>query len=114
MLLAAIGLYGLVAPLDSLRTHEISIRVALGASRQEVLRLDIWRGLRMTVAGLAAGIAMAMASTRLLSGLLFGVTPSAPVTFVAVALRLCIVALFAKLASGAPRHARRSNGSFAV
>lgn len=68
----------------------------------------------MTVAGLAAGIAMAMASTRLLSGLLSGVKPSAPVTFVAVGLRLCIVALFAKLASGAQRPARRSNGSLAV
>src|SRR5207249_3032449 len=56
LLLTAIGFYGLLAHLVSQRTHEIGIRVALGASRQEVLRLVIWGGLRMTVIGLAVGI----------------------------------------------------------
>jgi predicted permease len=95
VMLAAIGLYGLLAHLVSQRTHEIGIRVALGASRQDLLRLVVWGGLRMTVTGLAVGIAMAMASTRLLSGLLFGVKPSDPVTFVAVAILLSLVAFMA-------------------
>ena len=95
LLLTAIGLYGLLAHLVSQRTHEIGIRVALGASRQEVLRLVIWGGLRMTVIGLAVGIALALASTRLLSGLLFGIKSTDPITFVAVAILLCVVALLA-------------------
>ena len=95
LLLTAIGLYGLLAHLVSQRTHEIGIRVALGASRQEVLRLVIWGGLRMTVIGLAVGIALALASTRLLSGLLFGIKSTDPITFVAVAILLCVVAFLA-------------------
>jgi len=95
LLLTAIGFYGLLAHLVSQRTHEIGIRVALGASRQEVLRLVIWGGLRMTVIGLAVGIALALASTRLLSGLLFGIKSTDPITFVAVAILLCVVAFLA-------------------
>src|SRR5215831_8724647 len=95
LLLTAIGLYGLLAHLVSQRTHEIGIRVALGASRQEVLRLVVWGGLRMTVIGLAVGIALALASTRLVAGLLFGVKSTDPVTFVAVAVLLCLVAVLA-------------------
>jgi putative ABC transport system permease protein len=95
LLLTAIGLYGLLAHLVSQRTHEIGIRVALGASRQEVLGLVVWAGLRTTVIGLAVGIALALASTRLLSGLLFGIKSTDPVTFVAVAILLCVVALLA-------------------
>jgi len=60
-----------------------------------VLRLVIWGGLRMTVIGLAVGIALALASTRLLSGLLFGIKSTDPITFVAVAILLCVVAFLA-------------------
>ena len=95
LLLTASGLYGLLAHLVSQRTHEIGIRVALGASRQEVLRLVVWGGLRTTVIGLAVGIALALASTRLLSGLLFGIKSTDSVTFVVVAILLCVVALLA-------------------
>jgi len=95
LLLAAIGLYGLLAHLVSQRTHEIGIRVALGASRKEVLRLIVLGGLRMTITGLAAGITLAIASMHLLSSLLFGVKPTDPVTFAAVAILLSFVALLA-------------------
>lgn len=95
LLLAAIGLYGVLAQIVSQRTHEIGIRVALGSTRQEVLRLVVAEGLRMTVAGLAIGFAAAAMFTRLLSGLLFGVRTADPITFGAVALLLCAVALLA-------------------
>jgi predicted permease len=95
LLLAAIGLYGVLAQMVSQRTHEIGIRVALGANRREVLRLVVSDGLRMTILGLAAGIAAATMCTRLISGLLFGVTPTDFFTFGTVALLLCAVALLA-------------------
>jgi predicted permease len=93
--LVCLGIYGLTAYQVSRRTHEIGIRVALGASPREVLRLVVWGGLRLAVTGLALGIAAAIASTRLLSGLLFDVNPSDPVTFIAVAILVCIVAVLA-------------------
>jgi predicted permease len=95
MMLAAIGLYGVLAQIVSRRTHEIGTRMALGASRGDVLRLIVWGALRMTLTGLAAGIAAAAIFTRLLSGLLFGIKPTDPFTFGAVALILCAVALLA-------------------
>lgn len=93
--LVCLGIYGLTAYHVSRRTHEIGIRMALGASPQEVLRLFVWGGLSLAVTGLAVGFAIALTSTRLLSGLLFGVKPSDPVTFVAVAILVCMVALLA-------------------
>jgi putative ABC transport system permease protein len=95
VMLAAIGLYGVLAQIVSRRTHEIGTRMALGASRGDVLRLIVWGALRMTLTGLAAGIAAAAIFTRLLSGLLFGIKPTDPFTFGAVALILCAVALLA-------------------
>jgi len=93
--LAAIGLYGVLAQIVSRRTHEIGTRMALGASRRDVVRLIVWGGLRMTLTGLAVGIAVAAIFTRLLSGLLFGIKSADPFTFGAVALLLCVVALLA-------------------
>jgi putative ABC transport system permease protein len=95
LLLAAIGLYGVLAHLVSQRTHEIGIRLALGASRREVLGLVVVHGLRMTVTGLAVGTTVAMLCNRFLSGLLFGVNPTDAITFGAVAIILCMVALLA-------------------
>jgi hypothetical protein len=87
--------YGVLARLVAQRTHEIGIRVALGASCHEVLRLVAVPALRMTVAGLGIGLVVAIGLTRLLGGLLFGVRPTDPFTFVAVATLFCAVALFA-------------------
>jgi putative ABC transport system permease protein len=95
LLLAAIGLYGVLARLVAQRTHEIGIRVALGASRHEVLRLVAVPALQMTVAGLGIGIVVAIGVTRLLGGLLFAVRPTDPFTFAAVAALFCVVALLA-------------------
>jgi predicted permease len=95
LMLAAIGLYGVLAQIVSRRTHEIGTRMALGASRRDVLRLIVWGGLRMTLTGVAVGIAVAAILTRLLSGLLFGIQPADPFTFGAVALLLCAVTLLA-------------------
>ena len=67
------------------RTHEFGIRQALGATRGDILRLVMVSGAAMTIAGLAAGLALAAASTRLLGSLLYGVAPFDPVTFAAVA-----------------------------
>lgn len=95
LLLAAVGIYGLIAHSVSLRTHEIGIRVALGAQRKDVLRLILGEGARLTAIGLAIGVALSFAATRLISSLLFGVTATDPLTFVAVAVILCGVALLA-------------------
>lgn len=95
LLLAAVGIYGLVAHSVSLRTHEIGIRIALGAQKSDVLRLILGEGARLAGIGLAIGIALSFAVTRLISSLLFGVTATDPLTFLVVALVLCAVALLA-------------------
>jgi len=95
LVLAAIGIYGVIAYAVAQRTHEIGIRMALGARRMDVLRLVTIRGLQLTLAGLAIGMAAAMALTRLLKSLLFGVRPSDPLTFLGMATLLCTVALLA-------------------
>jgi predicted permease len=92
LLLAAIGIYGVLSQLVSQRTHEIGIRVALGASRHDVLRLVVGRGLVVTVVGLGIGIVGAIGFTRFLAGLLFGIKSNDPLTFAAVSLVFCGVA----------------------
>ena len=93
--LAAIGIYGVIAYTVAQRTNEIGVRVALGASRSDVLRLVVMDGMKLAVAGTLLGAAGAAALTRLIASLLFGVTPSDPLTFVLTACGVCAVALLA-------------------
>ncbi len=109
-LLAAIGIYGVLAYAVVQRTREIGIRMALGAQRAQVLALVLRQGAILTAAGIAAGLAGAVAATRLLQGLLFGITPLDPQTFIVVALLFGLVATIALLPACAPRDRRRSDG----
>ena len=95
LILAAVGIYGVVAYTTRQRTHEIAIRVAMGAQRADVFRLVLGQGLLLTLAGLAVGIAASLALTRYLKSVLFGVTATDAVTYAAVALLLCLVSLAA-------------------
>jgi hypothetical protein len=95
LLLACIGLYGLLSYEVARRTREIGIRMALGAKQRDVMRLIILRGISLTVAGAGAGIVGGLALTRVLSSLLYGVKPTDPLTFIGVFLMLIAVALVA-------------------
>ncbi|HEV2313747.1 MAG TPA: ABC transporter permease [Candidatus Acidoferrales bacterium] len=95
LLLAAVGIYGLVANSVTRRTQEIGIRLALGAQRGDVLRLIVGESARLAVAGLVIGIALSLATTQLISSLLYGVKATDPVTFLVVAVILSAVALLA-------------------
>ncbi len=93
LLLAALGLYGVMAYSVAQRTREIGIRMALGASARDVLRMFVGEGLRLTAWGIAAGLALAAVLTRLLSSMLFGVTATDLATFAAVSILLMTVAI---------------------
>jgi predicted permease len=95
LVLAAVGIYGVTAYTTRQRTHEIGIRMALGASREDILRLVLGHGLRLTLAGVGLGLAVSFALTRYLGSLLLGVTSTDALTFSSVAILLCAVALFA-------------------
>jgi len=95
LILAAVGIYGVTAYTTRQRTHEIGIRMALGASKDDILRLVLGHGLRLTLIGVGLGLAASFALTRYLSGLLLGVTSHDALTFFSVALLLCAVSLFA-------------------
>jgi predicted permease len=95
LLLAAVGLYGVIAYAVTQRTQEIGIRIALGATTGAVLRLVIKRGMTPALLGLMLGLTGALALTRLVKSLLFGVSPTDPLTFLAVAVLLAGVALLA-------------------
>ena len=93
--LAAVGIYGVMSYSVSRRTHEIGIRIALGAEPSRVLRLVVAQGTRVAAIGAGIGVVAAFGLTRLMSKLLYGVAPSDPVTFVVVTLVLCGVAVVA-------------------
>ncbi|MEP7339763.1 MAG: ABC transporter permease [Acidobacteriota bacterium] len=93
--LAAVGLYGVISYAVSRRTHEIGIRVALGAQSRDVLLIVIRQGMSLALTGVAIGLAAALWLTRLMKGLLFGVRPADPLTFGVIALLLLGIALLA-------------------
>jgi predicted permease len=95
LLLASIGIYGVIAHVAGQRTHEIGVRLALGAQQADVLRLFLGQGARLVLIGEAVGVAAAAVLTRLMTRLLFGVSAVDPLTFVSVAILLCAVALAA-------------------
>jgi ABC-type antimicrobial peptide transport system permease subunit len=93
--LASVGLYGVVAHGVTERTHEIGVRMALGADQRRVLALVVRQGLSMAIIGTAIGVAGALALSRWIEGLLFGVTATDPMTLAAVVAMLIAVALVA-------------------
>jgi predicted permease len=95
LLLAGLGIYGVISYLVSERTHEIGIRLALGAQRSDILRMVVRQGLGLAIAGAAVGLVCALIVSHLMAGMLYGVRPSDPLTFGGVALLLIGVALLA-------------------
>jgi putative ABC transport system permease protein len=94
-ILALVGVYGVMSYLVSQQTREIGIRMALGAAPNGILRLVVSHGLKLTLAGVAIGLSASLALTRFLSSLLFGISPTDPLTFAAVAISLTAVAVAA-------------------
>jgi len=95
LLLAAVGVYGVMAYTVSQRTREVGIRLAVGAAPRQVVALVFGRGLKVTAVAIALGLAGALVATRLLRSQLFGVAPGDPLTFVVVSVVLAAVALLA-------------------
>jgi ABC-type antimicrobial peptide transport system permease subunit len=95
LVLACVGIYGVISYLVGQRTHEIGVRIALGAQRSDVLRLVLGHGARMAFLGVGIGVISALALTRLMARLLFGVTATDPLTFASVAILLTLVSLAA-------------------
>ena len=97
LVLAAVGIYGVVSYTVARRTHEIGIRVALGAQARDILRIVLGQGMALTLVGLVAGLVGAFALARKLTSLLYGLSPGDPATYILVALILPCVALLACL-----------------
>jgi predicted permease len=95
LVLSAVGIYGVISYLTGQRTHEIGVRVALGASSSDVMRMVLGEGMKITLIGVAIGLAAAFGLTRLISTLIYGVGTTDPITFGSVAILLSGVALFA-------------------
>ena len=95
LLLAGVGIYSVIAYTVAQRTHEIGIRLALGAQMRDVLQLVLRQGMKLTLAGVALGVSASLALTHFMKSLLFGVSATDPLTFTFIALLLAIVALLA-------------------
>jgi ABC-type antimicrobial peptide transport system permease subunit len=95
LFIATIGVYGVISYSVAQRTHEIGIRMALGAERRDVLRLVLGQGARLALAGVLVGVAVALGLTRLMADMLYGVKASDPLTFAATATLLLLVAVVA-------------------
>jgi len=95
LVLAATGIYGVISYRTQLRTHEIGVRVALGASRADVLRLVLMQGIQLTIIGLALGLALAFGLTRFIASMLYGVSPTDPLTVAEVAGLLAVISVLA-------------------
>jgi putative ABC transport system permease protein len=95
LVMTAIGLFGVIAYMVSQRTHEIGVRMALGARRSDVMKLVMGQGLRLTAIGLAIGLIAAFGTSRLLAPLLYGIGANDPATMTAVAIGLAAIALTA-------------------
>jgi putative ABC transport system permease protein len=98
LLLAALGIYGVMAYAVARRTHEIGIRMALGAQRADVLGMIMGQGMKLVAFGVAIGVAASLALTRLMTSLLYDVKSTDPLTYAAVALLLILIALAANFA----------------
>jgi putative ABC transport system permease protein len=95
LVIAIVGIYGVNSYAVSQRTHEIGIRMALGAQASDVLRIVVWRGMRLTLIGLALGLAAGLALTRVMKNLLFNVSATDPATFALITFLLVVVAFIA-------------------
>ena len=95
MVIAAIGIYGVLAYSVNLRTREIGLRMALGAPREQVVRLIVREGMTVSVIGIAVGVGTALVVNRVLASLVFDIAVRDPITYVAVAVALALVALVA-------------------
>jgi len=95
LLLSGLGIYGVISYMVAERTREIGIRLALGATRRNILREVLYQGLTLAIAGAAVGMIGAVIVSRLMEGLLYGVKPTDPLTFAGVALLLLLVAFLA-------------------
>ncbi|HEY6465974.1 MAG TPA: FtsX-like permease family protein [Candidatus Acidoferrales bacterium] len=95
LVLASVGVYGVMAYSVGERTHEIGVRIALGAQPGDVLRLIMMRGLAMTLIGVAIGLPLSWALAKILAGMFFGVSATDPATFSAITVLMCAVTLLA-------------------
>jgi ABC-type antimicrobial peptide transport system permease subunit len=95
LLLAAIGIYGVMSYSFSQRTHEVGVRIALGAQRLDILRMALGEGMLIVIIGLASGLVVAVIMTRFFRSMLFGVAPTDPTTFLSVSAILAVAAFLA-------------------